>query len=176
MKKVMRIGTIPCNGRRASLFCVVQDRKGDGELSFTGVIGPLRSGNALGGCGQIDMEFAHRKASDDDQRYGDLIKASDIRFAPGRTRDKWLDFLDAWKRWHLNHMKAGSKVQEDWLRKHPAHDTDWTQTSKRLRRAGLNPDPDGYKYGSEWKREEVPAEVLAFLQALPDADRSPAWA
>lgn len=33
----------------------------------------------------------------------------------------------------------------------------------------------GYKYGSAWKREEVPAEVIEFLQSLPDADKTPAW-
>jgi hypothetical protein len=33
----------------------------------------------------------------------------------------------------------------------------------------------GYRYGTEWKREEVPADVLAFLRSLPDADMTPAW-
>lgn len=33
----------------------------------------------------------------------------------------------------------------------------------------------GYKYGSAWLKQEVPAEVLAWLQKLPDADRKPAW-
>ena len=33
----------------------------------------------------------------------------------------------------------------------------------------------GYKYGSEWRKEEVPAEVLAWLAARPDADHAPAW-
>lgn len=33
----------------------------------------------------------------------------------------------------------------------------------------------GYKYGSAWKRVEVPTEVLAWLSALPDADHKPAW-
>jgi hypothetical protein len=174
MNKVMRIGTVPCGGIRTSLYCVVKEEHG--RLSFTGVIGPLASGNAHGGAGQIDMEFAHRNPADNDPRYSYLIKPNEIKFAKGWTSKLWLDFLDAWKRWHLNDMKAGSKVQEDWLRAHPKRDTDWTQTSNRLARAGLNPDPDGYKYGSAWKHEEVPAEVLAFLQSLPIADRSPAWA
>lgn len=34
---------------------------------------------------------------------------------------------------------------------------------------------DGPGYGSAWFREEVPADVLEFLRALPDADRVPAW-
>lgn len=33
----------------------------------------------------------------------------------------------------------------------------------------------GYKYGNAWKREEVPAEILAFLADLPSSDRKPAW-
>lgn len=39
-------------------------------------------------------------------------------------------------------------------------------------------DVCGYKYGTSWLREEVPADILDFLAALPDADiRIPAaWA
>lgn len=33
----------------------------------------------------------------------------------------------------------------------------------------------GYKYGSAWLREEVPADVLAYLRGLPDTDRAPTW-
>jgi hypothetical protein len=33
----------------------------------------------------------------------------------------------------------------------------------------------GYKYGSEWRHEDVPDEVLAWLCALPDTDVTPAW-
>lgn len=33
----------------------------------------------------------------------------------------------------------------------------------------------GYKYGSQWLREDVPAEVLSWLRALPDADVQPPW-
>lgn len=33
----------------------------------------------------------------------------------------------------------------------------------------------GYKYGSQWLREEVPADVLAWLAALPETDIKPAW-
>lgn len=34
---------------------------------------------------------------------------------------------------------------------------------------------DGPGYGSSWFREDVPAEVLAFLEALPVADRANPW-
>lgn len=33
----------------------------------------------------------------------------------------------------------------------------------------------GYKYGTEWKTEPVPAEVLAELQAMPEADKTNPW-
>lgn len=33
----------------------------------------------------------------------------------------------------------------------------------------------GHKYGSSWLREDVPADVLAFLRGLPDTDIEPAW-
>lgn len=178
MKKIMRIGTVPCGHSHASLYCVVKDE--NGHLSFTGVIGPLRSGNARGSCGQIDMGFAHRNHADNDPRTSNPIKVGQIRFAKGWTPKKWLDLLDAWKRWHLNDMRAGSPVQEDWLRTHLViavyPENHYDKASAALKRAKLNPDPDGYKYGSAWRSEAVPAEVLTFIQSLPDADKTPAWA
>lgn len=33
----------------------------------------------------------------------------------------------------------------------------------------------GYKWGSSWRAECVPAEVLQWLEALPDSKRTPAW-
>lgn len=33
----------------------------------------------------------------------------------------------------------------------------------------------GYKYGTEWKRRDVPADLLETLASFPPADRKPAW-
>ena len=33
----------------------------------------------------------------------------------------------------------------------------------------------GYRYGTAWKREEVPQDVLDWLFALPDTAKQPAW-
>lgn len=33
----------------------------------------------------------------------------------------------------------------------------------------------GYKYGTQWLSEEVPADVLDWLESLPEADKKPAW-
>ncbi len=68
MKKVIH----PCDvklydGKFWPLFAKIEID--NGKLSISGVIGPMKSGNARGGCGQIDMEFAHRNPAHDDQRY-----------------------------------------------------------------------------------------------------------
>lgn len=33
----------------------------------------------------------------------------------------------------------------------------------------------GYKYGTAWLKEEVPADVIAFLESLPNSILTPAW-
>lgn len=110
MLKIVRPGKIEVRENyRKSFFCTI--RLNDGKLSISGVIGPLPSGNCSGGCGQIDMEFAHRNPDDNDKRYSNLIKPSDITFAPGWDKEKWFDFLEVWSKWHLNDMRAGCEHQ-----------------------------------------------------------------
>jgi hypothetical protein len=108
----MRIGIINHNihGRHADVFVTAEIK--DGVLSLSGVIGPLKSGNALGGCGQIDMEFEHRNPEDNDYRYTAPTKAEDISFAPGWDKEKWFDLLGIWKAWHMNDMQAGCEHQQ----------------------------------------------------------------
>ena len=162
INKIIRPGTIDTgNGRRANVYCRIKYR--DKKLSISGVIGPTVGGNAIGGCGQIDMEFAHRKKEDDDSRYGYLTKPSDFRFAKGWDSKKWLDFLDVWKQYHLNNMQAGCEHQRKlgWKRygDHPSE-----------------PCPVcGYKYGTAWLMLDVPEEVITFLKGLPETDKEPAW-
>ena len=50
-----------------------------------------------------------------------------------------------------------------------------TLRDEALAAAGLNPDADGYRYGTAWQREDIPDDVTAWLQALPATDRQPAW-
>lgn len=101
--KVVRVGTIPAGRRRASLYVKISTTGSSTGpyVSFTGVEGPLPSGNALGGCGQIDMGYAHRDPADNDARYIDPILPGDIHYAAGWDRNAWLDLLDAWKRLHM---------------------------------------------------------------------------
>lgn len=159
--KTVRLGTqATYGGRRYSVYCRIKYTSG--ELSICGVEGPLASGNALGGCGQIDM----------------TLKAKDIEPAPGWTEDKIARFLSLWDRWHLNKMRAGSPAQEEWLRKNPVKaiypESHYDKAKAALEVAGLQPD-DGYSYGSAWCNETVPDEIVQELQDLPETDRTPAW-
>jgi hypothetical protein len=105
INKILDIGLVPIgNKRRVRMFIHIKTQfKGTNSeyLSFSGVIGPLKSGNAIGGCGQIDMEFAHRNSKDNDTQYSQPISAREIKFEPDWSHVKWLDLLDMWKQWHL---------------------------------------------------------------------------
>ena len=75
---------------------------------------------------------------------------------------------ELWERWHLNDLNAGDEVQEAHLRK--LKENGWEYKSyenacEQLERDGLLVH-NGYKYGSAWKFEEVPAEVLKELEGM----------
>ena len=176
--KVVRVGSVPRGwGKRPDypldVFANIEYK--DGRLSISGVVGPRSSGNCGGSAGQFIMMFKEY-----DNR-GHTTLAT-IKLAPGWSRVTVRRFFDAWHRWHLNDMKAGSAAQEQYLKDSPmdpasyAYPKDhYTAACAHLAAAGLNPDADGYKYGHAWKREEVPADVIAFLQSLPETDKTPAW-
>lgn len=154
--KIINPGTI----RGKNVFCEI---KFDGKnLSITGVVGPR--GYSCDSCGQIVDELVEVN----------LAKDWDIS-----TRDK---FINVWKEWHLNDMKAGSPRQEafikEWAKKHPY---DYTEVCKALEEAGLLIDMEyiyndkPYKYGTSWLRIEVPADVLKFLSELPETSIHTSW-
>jgi len=121
-------------------------RFNDGRLSITGVEGPLPSGNCRGACGQIVMH----------------LKPADLRLSKDWTRPMLSRFLKAWDTYHLNDMQAACEHQRA---------LGWTWAT--------HPEAPcltcGYKLGTEWKRMEVPADVIAFLSSLPDSKTKPAW-
>ena len=176
--KIIRVGTVETySGKHGSVYAKVEFND-EGNLSISGVIAPLPSGNAMGGAGQIDMDFAHRNPEDDDPRTDHPIKPEEIHFAPGWDKEKWLDFLDVWHRYHLNDMKAGTPKQEEairkWRAKHKIEGWAYEEEVKYLKSIGLYND-GGYRYGTGWLREDVPESALTFLKTLPDADKQPAW-
>jgi hypothetical protein len=166
-RKVVRIGTLQTHGGgHVSIYfkIVIRDRgKGD-ELSITGVVGPSVGGNAYGGSGQIDMEFDHRDKSQNDSRTPSesLIKPADINFARGWNASKLYDLLDIWHNWHLNDMRPECEHQRA---------LGWTWVTHPSAKCPTC----GYKLGSAWLHEDLPADVVKFLHGLPDTDRDPAW-
>lgn len=164
MNKIIHLG----RGPSGHIFCKISFI--DGKLSITGVEGPTSNGNCRGSCGQIVMGL---------KGHEDLIDP-----APGWTRGKIADFLDIWDKWHLNDMQAGSPKQRAHLAtlKFPGYPANhYTWACERLVEAGLQPDPNylhndkPYSYGNAWLHKEVPADVIAFLEALPTTDVQPAW-
>lgn len=229
--RVYRIGTVRIGSRNASVF--VKATYSDGRLSISGVEGPKRNGDAVGGCGQIVHSLNPEQFTE---------------FAPGWDAERCGRFLETWERWHLNDMRPGCEHQREWNASEPLEvvsyglTTEASQNRRRLQEvAGMDaargvlpeldeterallllddwfkprfspPDADdalsgcyevrkratklagwvhpeehprgllgkpcevcGYKYGTAWLREEVPADVLEFLQSLPETDQTPAW-
>jgi hypothetical protein len=156
-KKICRLGTIPGLG---SLYVTVKWK--EGRLSLTGVEGTKSNGDCKGSCGQCQES-----------------PLAVVNFAPGWNRAMACKLADIWARWHLNDMRTGSAAQEAWLRANPVKavypESHYEKAGAALAHADLNPDADGYKYGHAWKREEVPADVVAWLLNLPDSDRVHPW-
>jgi hypothetical protein len=181
--KILRVGTITIGKKAASIFCKIKLE--EDRLSISGVIGPKSNGDAEGGCGQIDMEFKHGDPADDDHRYTDnLIMPEQIEFARGWDRKTWYAFLKIWKQYHLNDMRAGCPHQEmmKWGKETVTmpdgsqKSTSFLYPSEHAAGVLTKACPEcGYKYGTSWKFSAVPKEAIEFLEALPVADRQPAW-
>ena len=149
----------------------------DGKrLSLTGVEGPLSNGDAKGGCGQIDI--------------------SDV--VPMDSGVDTLQLRNVWRAWHLNDARAGCEHQRamgwdkqpidptkplDTYGKHfpgQPYDT-WSMlawATPKEHPNGLLGKPCevcGYKYGSAWLHEDVPQDVISFLESLPAGKRPEGW-
>lgn len=155
---------------RAEYSATNPPREGQARLSICGVVGPRRDGDCRGSAGQC------RDAIGDVYLY----------------RDGWTPALaqrlgEIWDRWHLNDMRAGSPAQEHYLRniaepwQRGGAEDHYTWAHSVLGEAELQPDPgherDGkpYSYGSAWLYEEIPAEVLDELRAMPEAPDPCPW-
>lgn len=80
--------------------------------------------------------------------------------------------VEIWGRWHLNGMKAGTRLQEAYLRDNPVTDRldHYTKACAALEKANLlhvtGPDGRNYKYGAAWLVERLPDEIAAEVRAL----------
>lgn len=96
------------------------------------------------------------KKNDDHEIGGQCIDelASHIKiFATGWDREKLAKVVEVWQRWHLNDMRAECEHQRSRGEKWTTHP------------AAICPDC-GYTLGSAWLYEELPADVVAFIESL----------
>jgi len=243
MDKVVLLGTTPYASTTIPIFCRIEYK--EGNLSITGVEGPKKNGNCLGGCGQIV----------------DNLVPAEIQPSKGWTQELIEEFIAVWKLWHLNDMRAGCEHQRaQWRRwtclecgqqwdspirpssctpnisgevteycpsctrrnvwsgttlpswghcpghydpmkeetcsspKRPATSEDIQRAIQETARTGVGlirgpgqryycsedkmskPCPVcGYRYGSQWLWEEIPVEVIEFLESLPETEVQPVW-
>lgn len=73
--------------------------------------------------------------------------------------------LKWWETYHLNDMNAGTKKQEEFLKDNNLLEVDYTDQVEALEKAGLYND-NGYKYGSGWIKEDLPALFVEDLEEL----------
>lgn len=138
------------NGRTYNVFVEIVYE--DGELTLHGVEGPLRSGNCLGGAGQIQDSFM--------QPNGELRE--DYTLTEDWTEEMLMGLRVIWDAYHLNKMQAGCKHQER---------AGYTYDKQQGHVCPLCE----YRLGSAWNSESVPQEVLLWLATLPKSKLRPAW-
>jgi hypothetical protein len=85
---------------------------------------------------------------------------------------------EIWRRWHLNHMKAGSPAQAahlrtlgEWTYGRDGFNSHYDWACEKLKEVGLLEDASylhngkPYRYGSAWLKEELPADVRAEIES-----------
>lgn len=99
------------------------------------------------------------------QMYDELLK---LNRSPRVRR-----IVELWRRWHLNDLKAGTRLQDECLATYPKDDRyDYTIACKRLADNDLYIDR-GYAYGSAWLVELLPTDVIIELAQLFNAEYTP---
>lgn len=235
--KVVRIGAYHDEYYKKNLdvFCEITYK--DSKLSIHGVVAPKRNGDCDGSCGQM---------------YDSITENLDTMvYAEGWNKVKAFAFVETWKDWHLNDMRAYCEHQKaegfEKMLKQEVTIYKWKMTSEAISEKSKVEDasmeklkkgeivkltkkeqkilalsysiegitmelPDtiakyyipngtetktrnwlnfdefptvgllgkpcatcGYKYGHEWKHEDIPDDVLKSLESLPETDKQPAW-
>jgi len=128
------------------------------KLSISGVEGPHISGNCRGSCGQIDMDYK-------------TLAGMGLKYKKGWSLNRFKNFLNVWDQWHLNDMKAGCIHQRILLKDIKNHNYENLIKLPEFKKCSVC----GYSYGSSWLFEEVPNDVLVFLDKLPETKITPAW-
>lgn len=96
----------------------------------------------------------------------------------GYTKQMLNKLFEIWDEWHLNDHRAGTPKQMNainiWKREvvRPGGlRYEYDRAVEYLKEIGLYED-GGYRYGTEWKKEEVPDDVLKWLFTLPGTGSS----
>lgn len=72
-----------------------------------------------------------------------------------------------WRKYHLNDLKAGTKLQEEAIEKWESEGNkyDYTKAKDYLTSIGLNPH-NGYEYGSAWLYMPIPEMVIQRIKEI----------
>jgi hypothetical protein len=72
--------------------------------------------------------------------------------------------IEVWNEYHLNHMHAGTPAQEKLIEEHQDSFEHYPKSHYEQARALLEEHDllvdNGYKYGSAWLKQELPAEIV----------------
>ena len=143
-KKILNPWKINIKGRYIDVFLKVEFA--DGCLTISGVEGPLKTGNCLGSCRQIEY---WTKLSN--------IKGKDL------SLKECIKLLNIWREWHLNNMQAGCEHQRELLKCIKDRSYDHLMKIPEFKKCSKC----DYAYGSAWLKKEVPTNVLEWLKNLP---------
>lgn len=97
---------------------------------------------------------------------GQCLDSIDPLLLEPQYRAPFLQIKQVWDNWHLNDMRAGSPAQRYAIEdKYGDKGASYEEYVQYLKDVGLYFDPnlDGYKYGSQWLKEELPPEVLNLI-------------
>ena len=159
--KVVNPGSIKTYGDRwAKVYVNIEYNAEDDELSITGVVGPLSSGNAIGSCGQIQDELLNIEKYEDGWDYDKVRKLQHV-----------------WENYHLNGMHAGTMEQERLVREYFQDNDmryDYQKAYDYLKSINMHHHLDVH-YGYQWLHWPIPEYVLGWLFNLPDTNSTPAW-
>lgn len=163
-KRICLIGTVPAYTLRgkpcqARVYLTIRWDGENGNLSICGVEGPTKNGDAYGSCGQIVDTLHNPELTPSDQWDAQSVA----------------QLADIWERWHLNDMRAGTPAQMEIIRKLvKTTRADYDEQCQHLASVDLLID-NGYRYGSRWLHEDVPYDVIRWLEALPESPIPHPW-
>lgn len=89
-----------------------------------------------------------------------LLKADNVRWDV--PKDKVARLVEIWKTYHLNDLHAGTKKQEEFIKK-MLPNYEYSNACVILKEAGIYEDR-GYKYGHGWLYAPIPDDIIEFVR------------